>query len=329
VNTFTKAVLSAAVAVAALPAAASAANHTYAPGDGGWSGSRASEGLCVPILLCPVVTNSAESGVGAPGTEAGYISTRISSLTGVGATSIGTWESPPFTYNGVDGKGATDVRFGMARRGDVGQLLAVAGNSATYTVEIVPVAAGGQAVTVVDRATVTGAPDWTQIAPVSLAPGQLKRGDAYRIRISTRYETGATVIPGGSADYDGVFVRARRQTGRGNGNGGGADTRDGLEKSGVSGAATLSGKRIRVKVRCSSKLEGACKIGLGALVTKRGPKATARRHVRVGSGKAKVVSLKVKKRFVGKLAGRKRIFVRQTVRANHMTLRGVKRLALR
>ena len=328
-NTVSRAVLSAAIAIAALPAAASAASHDYAPGESAWSGSQSSEGLCVPALLCPVITNASESGVGAPGTEAGYISTRISSLAGVGATSIGTWESQPFVYNGVDGKGATEVRFGMARRGDVGQLLAVTGNTATYTVSIVPASTGAEGVTIIDRAPVAGAPEWSRIAPVEIAAGQLKRGDPYRIRISTRYDTGATVIPGGSADYDGVYVHARRQTGHGNGNGGGADTESGLAKSGVAGAAALDGKRIRVKVRCSSKLEGACKIGLGGLVSRHGPKLTARRHVRVASGKTTVVSLKVKNRHRGKLAGKKRIFVRQTVRADRMTLTSVKRLRLR
>ena len=216
----------------------------------------------------------------------------------------------------------------LARRGDVGQLLAVAGNTATYSVELIGVSNGAQNVTVIDHAPVAGAADWSQIEPVAIAPGQLQRGASYRIAIRTRYDTGATVIPGGSADYDGVYVRARRANGHGNGHGGGADTATGLAKSGVAGAASLRGKRIRVKVRCSSMLEGACKIGLNGLVTRHGPKLTGKRHVRVGSGHHKVVSLKVKQRFRSKLSGRKRIFVRQTVRADKATVRGVKSLRL-
>ena len=80
-----------------------------------------------------MITNTVDSNVGAPGTNAGFIETRIGSLTGVGATSIGAFINAPFTYDGVGGKAATSLRFGMKRIADVGQLLAVAGNSATYT----------------------------------------------------------------------------------------------------------------------------------------------------------------------------------------------------
>ena len=55
----------------------------------------------------------------------------------------------------------------------------------------------------------------------------MKIGQAYRIRIITRYVTGATVIPGGAAAWR-RQIRARRATGKGNGNGGRADTAAGL-----------------------------------------------------------------------------------------------------
>jgi hypothetical protein len=322
-------VVAALIAVAVVPAAANAAANTYGPADTAWTGSTSSEGLCVQVLLCPAIDNDVEFGTGAPGTGPGYISTDLGSLTGVGATSIGTWRSEPFAYNGVGGKGATSVGLSLARRADVRELLAVTGNSATYSVDIVGVSPGAGSVEVISNATLAGADAWVTVPTAAIAPGALRLGATYRVRITTRYETGATVVPGGSADYDGVVVRARRATGRGNGNGGGADTEQGLAKSGATAAALDKRGRLRVKVRCSRRLEGACKIGLNGLVTRHGPKLTTRRHVRVKSGRARVVTLRVKARFRSKLSGRRSIFVRQTVRADKRTLTSVTKLRLR
>lgn len=310
-------------ALAVLPAAAQAAQHDYAPGETSWTGATQSEGLCVPALLCPVITNTVEGGVGAPGTNAGFIETRLGSLTGVGATSIGTFTSSPFEYKGVGGKQATALRFGMSRIADVGQLLAVAGNTATYSVDVI--AADGTGKTnVIDSATLAGAPEWVAIRSVPMDDSVLRIGKTYRIQITTRYTTGATVIPGGAAAYDGVSIRARRVTGKGNGNGGRADTEAGLSESGVHGNATISpnGKRIFVKTRCSKKLEGACKTSLVGLVTRHGPKLTAKRHVKIGSGKKRVVALRVKQKGFALLDASRnpnRIFVRQKIKADQQT----------
>lgn len=322
--------LAASIVLAAVPAFAGAASQDYGPADTAWSGSSDSEGLCVPVLLCPVIDNQIEGEQGAPGTAPGYISTDIGGLLGVGATSTGIWSSAPFTYEGVGGERATSVSLTLSRQADVGQLLAVAGNSATYSVDIVGVSPGAGSVEVVDHAPLSGADSWLTVPKAEIDPAALALGSTYRVRITTRYETGATVIPGGSADYDGVVVRARTATGNGNGNGGGADTAAALAKSGVAGAATVDkGGRIRVKVRCSRLLESACKIGLNGLVTKRGPKLTAKRRVRVGSGRARVVTLRAKKRFRSKLSGKRFILVRQAVRADKTTVTGVKKLRLR
>ncbi|HEY8001996.1 MAG TPA: hypothetical protein VID76_08675 [Solirubrobacterales bacterium] len=322
--------IAATIALAAVPAFAGAAARDYGPGDTDWTGSRSSEGLCVPLLLCPTINNSIESGTGAPGTGPGFIRTSLSSLTGVGATSIGTWQSAPFKYQGVDGKQATSLRLAISRTADVGQLLAVAGNTATYSVDLIGVSAGAGNVEVINHAPLSGADTWVTVQNTGIPAAALKLGSTYRVRISSRYETGATVIPGGSAAYDGVVLHARRATGHGNGNGGGADTADGLAKSGVAGEAQFDKHgRLRVKVRCSRLLEGACKIGLAGLVTRHGPKLTAKRHVRVKSGRTKVVTLRVKKRMRARLSGRRAIFARQTVRADHATVTGVKKLRLR
>ena len=67
--------VAAAIALAAVPAFAGAAATEYGPADTGWTGRTSSEGLCVPLLLCPAVNNQVESATGAPGTDPGYIST--------------------------------------------------------------------------------------------------------------------------------------------------------------------------------------------------------------------------------------------------------------
>ena len=46
----------AAIALVAWPAASQAATHDYAPGETSWTGQTESLGLCVPALLCPLVT---------------------------------------------------------------------------------------------------------------------------------------------------------------------------------------------------------------------------------------------------------------------------------
>ena len=221
----------------------------------------------------------------------------------------------------------------MSRIADVGQLLAVAGNTATYSVDLIN-ADGTGAQNIIEPTTLAGAPDWLGIPKVALDDSAMKIGKAYRIRITTRYDTGATVIPGGAAAYDAVQIRARRATGKGNGHGGRADTDAGLAKSGIAGNAEISnnGKRLRVKVRCSAKLEGACKMTLTGLVTRHGPKLTQRRHVRVGSGNKRIVTLRVKKKGYLALVERaatNRIFVRQKIRADKTTVQKVVRLKLK
>lgn len=207
--------IAATIGFGAFAGSAGAAVTEYGPADTEWTGSSSSEGLCVPLLLCPTVSNRIESGTGAAGTGPGFISTSVGSLLGVGATSIGTWQSAPFKYEGVDGKRATSVGLAISRRADVGQLLAVAGTTAAYSVDVIGVSPGAGNTEVISNATLSGADSWVSVPNAVIAPGRLAIGSTYRVRIKTRYETGATVIPGGSADYDGVVVRARRATGHG------------------------------------------------------------------------------------------------------------------
>ena len=209
-------------ALALLPALSQAAAHSsrYVPnpagrsfdsGSAGWTFSQSSAGLCVPVLLCPVIANShQQSG------KNGYLRTRLGALLGVGATSKGILTSPAFTYRGAAGAIPSKLSLSLRRRSDVGQLLAVAGNSATYEVGVEN-AATKQLVEVIPPRTLEGADSWTA-KTASLDPSQLKIGKRYKIRIASTYSTGATVLPGGSADYDNVVLLARRSGAGGGGN---------------------------------------------------------------------------------------------------------------
>ena len=62
---------------------------------------------------------------------------------------------------------------------------------------------------------------------------------------------------------------------------------------------------------------------LNGLVTRHGPKLTQQRHVRVGSGKKRIVSLRVKRKGYARPSPQpatNRIFVRQKIRADKKTM---------
>ena len=122
--------LACAFAMFAITASASAARSVYPQDQGaislrngpaGWTGATSSEGLCVPVLLCPSITNSTPSS-GGPG-NSGYLRTELGSLTGVGATSIGSFTGPAFRYRGVDGATPDEITLRLSRRADVLSLI--------------------------------------------------------------------------------------------------------------------------------------------------------------------------------------------------------------
>jgi hypothetical protein len=363
--------IAAMAALLVAPAAASAASSVYAPDQdartfsndlGGWTAANTSSGACVEVVLCPAITNSYETSGGDGG---GFIRTAIGSLTGVGGTSNGTWTSPTFVYKGADGADPDSIALTLSRRADVGQLLSVAGNSATFSVELVGVSRGADSVTVVEPRSLADSESWSKIRQVDVAPGQLAIGERYQLTITTTYRTGATVVPGGSADYDDVVLKAKTSAangggdgagdgtagngggndnggGSGGGNGGGqgdggatggagGDGADALAGSGVAGkAATLTkAGRLQVKVRCARKAGGPCKMRIKGLVSKKGGALGKARKVRVKSGKSKVVALPVKPELRSTLDGKRKVLVRQRVKANGRSAKKVVRLKLR
>jgi hypothetical protein len=326
-----------------IPAAAGATGSKYPSanaargfdgGAAGWDSSSSAEGTCLSPLLCASVENSFQASGGADG--GGFIRsayTGVVGATAVGGTTTAVWQSPPFIYSGAGGDEPGVLGFALDRRADVDQLLAVAGNSAEYSVRLVDLSAGGEGVTLIAPTTLAGARSWTTVSRGSIDPRSLTAGDEYRIQISSRYTSGTSVLASGSADYDNVVLSAADGSGnggkgdKGNGGNGGAGKGSGafssqrleeLLRQEAPGTATLHGKRLLVRVNCPRKVRRPCRTTVQGLLRKGRP-ATQRRTVSLRSGKSRLVALKVKPKARNRVAKRKRILVRQKVRAGKAT----------
>ncbi|MDX6608845.1 MAG: hypothetical protein QOF85_770 [Solirubrobacterales bacterium] len=323
-----------------LPATTSAATNQYPPGGAargfsggpaGWTSSSATEGNCLAPLLCASVENSYQGAGGADG--GGFVRSAYTGAVGataVGGTTTGTWESPPFTYAGTGGGKATAVSFALDRRASVDKLLAVEGNSAEYTVRLIDASDGGEALTLIPATTLAGAHSWTNVSRGSIDPESLTSGHDYRIQIMSSYTTGTSALVTGSADYDNVVLAASDGTSGkgkgGKGNGGGALNEQRLEdllRQATPGTAVLNGRRLFVRVNCPRKIGHACRTTAQGLLRKNRP-ATGKRTVHLRSGKSRLVVLKVKPKARKQMAKRKRLLVRQKVRAGKVTATVVK-----
>jgi hypothetical protein len=331
-----------------LVASASAATSKYPPNAaargfagaaGGWASTSSNEGICLPPLLCAGVENSFQGTGGADG--GGFIRSAYTGVVGVsavGGTSTGIWESPQFTYSGADGGEARSVSIALDRRASVDDLLAVAGNSAEYTVRLIDLSEGGEALNLIPAATLAGANSWTDVTRGSINPDSLTSGHDYRIQITSRYTSGTSVLVTGNADYDNVVLTASDGT-NGNGKGGKGKGKGGDSGSGALGEQRLTdllrqatpgtaalggkGKRLFVRVKCPRKIRHACRTTAQGLLRKRRP-ATTKRTVRLRSGKSKLVVLRVKPKARKQVIKRKRLLVRQKVRAGKVTATVVK-----
>jgi hypothetical protein len=291
-----------------------------------WTSSSSFDGQCLAPVICPTVTNAFVPVGGADGD--GYLSTAFTGVVGASAiagTSTSVWESPTFVYAG----NSTPRQVTLNRRASVDQLLAVEGNSADYSVQLRNMSAGGSGPTVIGPVTLSGADTWRPVPTNTIDAVQLKSGSTYRIRITTNYTTGTSVLVTGTADYDNIGLTpvagAAGGSGNGNGKGGGRDSlrssrllalfSSGLSKTAVVvGAKSGRAKRLLVRVSCPKPIGASCRVTAQGLLRKRKP-VTAKRTVKVGSGKKRLVALKVKPKFRKKVAKRKRLLVSEKVRA--------------
>jgi hypothetical protein len=328
-----------------LPTEAGAATSKYPPaaaargfsgGSAGWASTTSNEGICLPPLLCASAENSFQASGGADG--AGFIRssyTGVAGVTAVGGTTSAIWESPSFTYSGVNGGEAASVSFSLDRRSSVDQLLAVAGNSAEYAVRLIDLSEGGEASTLIAPVTLAGAGSWTGVQRGAINPGSLTPGHEYRIQITSRFTSGTSALVTGSADYDNVVLSAsdangsggKKGKGKSNGNGGGNGTGafdsrrlEELLRQATPGTAVLGGKgkRLFVRVKCPRRIGHTCRTTAQGLLRKKRP-ATLKRTVRLRRGKSKLLALPVKPKARERVARRKRLLVRQKVRAGKVT----------
>lgn len=327
----------------ALPAPAGAATAKYPPdaaargfngGLAGWTSAASFAGSCLPPLLCPSATNSFQSAGGADG--GGFVRSAYQGVAGVmavGGTTTAVFTSPQFTYRGADGDAPDAMAFEMDRRASVEQLLAVSGNSASYSVHLIDVSGGGETLSLIAPTTLAGAGSWRNAPRATVDPGRLVVGHAYRIVITTTYVTGTSALVSGSADYDNVVLSAStaedgRRGGRTGGDGAGTGDGDGLSPQRLSalvgaampGTAVLKddGKRLFVRVRCPRKVGRTCRITAQGMLKKRKP-ATARRTVKVRKGRSKLLMLRVKPKARDEVKKRKRLLVRHRVRAGKVS----------
>lgn len=279
-------------------------------------------------MLCASVENSFQGSGGADG--GGFVRSAYTGVVGamaVAGTTTAVWESPRFEYSGAAGEEPTDVDFAFDRRANVDQLLAVAGSSAEYTVRLVDLSEGGEALTLIAPTTLAGADSWTNAGSGSIDPEGIVLGHDYRIQITSSYTSGTSALVSGSADYDNVVLSAiqRARSGKGKGGRGGrgsgalsSQRLEDLLRQGTPGTATLRGKRLFVRVSCPRKIGRTCRTTAQGLLRKRRP-ATRKRTVRMRTGKSRLISLSVKPNARKQLAKRKRLLVRQKVQVGKVT----------
>jgi hypothetical protein len=162
----------------------------------------------------------------------------------------------------------------------------------------------------------------------------VKAGHTYALSITT--ETSSTVAGSGllsgttSVRFDNVSLSVEPTSG-GSGSGAGGSLSDSKLQSLIAnsliGPAILKGNRLSVKVRCPSKVGHNCKIAVQGMLKKRKP-ATSNRRVKVRKGKAKKAVLKVKPKALKKIAKRKKLLFKETVRAGGAHATVYKRLKL-
>jgi hypothetical protein len=305
---------------------AQAATNVYPPGHGTFTGGaqgwEATEASCNVSISC-----TASGGYdGAAGNPPGSIAANTNIAVGLAELfkSTVTLQSPDFKV-----VGAGDSTLHLERQFVQGSLVDLA-PQATYVVNLI------------DRTAKTTSEVLKEaIATNSAFTGKdqaatVKAGHTYALSITT--ETSSTVAGTGVASgatsvrFDNVSLSVQRASG-GDGSGASGTLTSSQLRSLISGngsligPAVLKGKRLFVKARCPAKIGRACRISVQGLLKKRKP-ATTKRTAKVAKGKTKRFVLKVKPKARKKLAKRKRLLFKVTVRAGKAKATAYKRLKL-
>jgi hypothetical protein len=294
-----------------------AGGSTFTGGPEGWQVTAAS---CNVAVLC-----TAEGGYDAvEGNPAGSLTAK--SNIGLNLVSLFkatvTEVSPEF--KAVTGGSATlhlDRQFVPAN-------LAALEPEVTFTAKLIDQTAGTESTPI--SSTVKGESGWTGVDGAA----SLKEGHSYQISVMTETAStvvGSALISGSSnARIDNVQLLDRLSGGGAGGVGNGSLTNAQLAvlaRSSLIGPALLKGKRLFVKAKCPAKVGVKCKITVQGLLSKRKP-ATSSRTARVGKGKTKRFVLQVRPKARAKLATRKRLLFKETIRAGTAKVTVYKRLKL-
>lgn len=130
-----------------------------------------------------------------------------------------------------------------------------------------------------------------------------------------RFDNVSLTAPGGGGGGAGGGGAGGGNTG---GNGSNSTLTDSrlasLLRSSLAGSATVKGNRVFVKVKCPAKIGAACRVTVQGLL-KKGKPATATRKAKIAKGKSKQLVLKVKPKLRKVVAKRKKLLIKQTVKA--------------
>ncbi len=300
-----------------------AGGSSFTGGAEGWSPGAVS---CTPIaLLCTPEAVYDGSAGNPPGSISARTTVTLNALSLFKGTE--TWNSPPFT---VPVGAVTGAAVRLERAFDPGGLVDV-GPTGTYTVTLRDLSVGTSATVLSET---VGEAD-SAFAPRSAAASVVS-GHTYELSIegSTAQSTAALSLISGTTDlrFDNVGLRVETADGGGgSGGGGGGGGGDGagsgsgkfsltdagllaLLRGTTTAPVVLKGNRLFAKVSCPAKAGAACRISAQGLLNRR-KAATTRRTVKVPKGASKQIVLRVKPKAKQKLAKRKRLLLREAVKA--------------
>jgi hypothetical protein len=310
---------------------ARAADDVYPAGGGTFSGGaqgwQVTDASCNVAFLCSA-DGGYDSGNGnPPGSFAANTTIALNLLTLFKSTV--TMQSPDFTIGG-DG----DATLHLDRQFAPGSLVDLAPDT-SYTVTLLDRTAEKKSVPLTEP--IDAASGFTgKDAAVSVAPGHTY---AISIAVETKSSVAGTGLLGGttSTRFDNLSLSVQNGGGDGKGKGGagsdgnGGSLTDRQLLSAIGGSlvapATLKGKRLFVKARCPATVGRSCRVTLQGLL-KKSKAATTKRAVKIAKGKTKRIVLMVKPRAQKKVAPRKRLLFKQTVKAGSAKATVYKRLKL-
>lgn len=300
----------------------------FGTGVEGWSSSGSS---CTPIeLLCSTEAAHDTTTGNPPGSIVVETTATLNLISLFKGTA--TWTSPEFT---IPVGAITAADLGLDRVYSPGALVDV-GPTASYAVTLTDLTNG------ISTEVLSEVLDETDDAYAGAsAPVAVVGGHRYQLRIDAEIvqSTLALSLLSGTTglgfDNVGVVVQAGGDGkdgagGKGDGDGyGGKGDGDRRKRSSVLsgqrllsllrqgpavGPAVLKGNRLFVKVNCPASIGRGCRISAQGRLSRR-VAATAVRTVKVGKGKGRQVALRVKPKQLAKVKKRKRLLVREKVRA--------------